>query len=114
MATKTIFLKIVDREIPAKIVYEDDQALAFHDITPVAPTHVLIIPKKPIDQIENMKKEDAPLFGHLMWVATEVARKLNLTDGYRLVMNNGVGAGQSVFHVHLHLMAGRGFDWPPG
>lgn len=112
--SKTIFAKIIDREIPAKIVYEDDQVLAFHDINPVAPTHVLIIPKKAIDRIENMDKSDAPLVGHMMWAATEIGRRLNLKDGYRLVMNNGEGAGQSVFHIHLHLIAGRPLDWPPG
>src|SRR5687767_14068120 len=98
--SKTIFAKIIDREIPAKIAYEDEQCLAFHDINPAAPTHILIIPKKPIDRIENMTAEDAPLIGHLVWAATEIARKLHLTDGYRLVLNNGAGAGQTVFHIH--------------
>lgn len=112
--SKTIFAKIIDREIPAKIAYEDEQVLAFHDINPVAPTHVLIIPKKAIDRIENMTKEDSALVGHMMWAATELARRLGLKNGYRLVMNNGEGAGQSVFHIHLHLIAGRELDWPPG
>lgn len=112
--SKTIFGKIIDREIAAKIVYEDDLCLAFHDIAPAAPTHVLIVPKKPIAQVEHMSEADAPLMGHLVLAATKVAKQLGLTDGYRLVMNNGAGAGQSVFHVHLHLLAGRGFSWPPG
>ena len=113
-AEKTLFAKIIDRELPADIVYEDDQALAFRDIHPAAPTHILIIPKKAIAQVEHMSAEDAPLFGHLVWVATQVARQLNLEDGYRLVMNNGRQGGQSVFHVHLHLLGGRALAWPPG
>ena len=112
--TKTIFAKILDREIPANIAYEDDQVLAFHDVNPAAPTHVLIIPKKAIDRVENASKEDSALLGHMMWAATEIARKLGLTSGYRLVRNNGAAAGQSVFHLHLHLLAGRPFSWPPG
>lgn len=111
---KTIFAKIIDRELPADIVYEDDQALAFRDIHPAAPTHVLVVPKRPIDRIENMSEADAPLVGHLVWVATQIARKENLGAGYRLVMNNGEEAGQSVFHIHLHLLGGRPMAWPPG
>jgi histidine triad (HIT) family protein len=112
--SKTIFAKIIDREIPAKIAYEDDLCLAFHDINPQAPTHVLIIPKKPIDMIENMTEADEALVGHLVFAATKIARDLGLKNGYRLVMNNGAGAGQSVFHVHMHLLSGRPFSWPPG
>src|SRR5262245_27732801 len=111
--SKTIFAKIIDREIPAKVEYEDDRVIAIQDINPAAPTHLLIIPKKPIDRIHNMSKDDSALVGHMMWAATELARKLGLID-YRLVMNNGAGAGQSVFHIHLHLLAGRAFEWPPG
>ncbi len=111
---KTIFARIIDREIPADIVYEDEQALAFRDIHPAAPSHVLVIPKRPIDRIENMRAEDAPLVGHLVWVATQIARQENLGSGYRLVMNNGEDAGQSVFHIHLHLLGGRPLAWPPG
>jgi histidine triad (HIT) family protein len=111
---KTIFGRIIDREIPAKIVYEDDQVLAFHDVHPQAPVHVLIVPKKPIDRVENAAAEDTPLLGHMMWTATRIAKDLKLSDGYRLVMNNGENAGQSVFHIHLHLLAGRHFSWPPG
>ncbi len=112
--SKTLFAKIIDREIPAKIAYEDDRCLAFHDINPQAPTHILIVPKKPIDMIENMTESDEGLIGHLLFAATKIARDLGLANGYRLVINNGAGAGQSVFHVHLHLLSGRPFSWPPG
>ena len=110
----TIFQKIIDREIPADIVYEDDRCLAFRDINPGAPTHVLVIPKKAIDRIENMAEEDEALVGHLVYVATTIAKKEGLESGYRLVMNNGADAGQSVFHIHLHLLGGRQLAWPPG
>ena len=99
---KTIFAKIIDREIPADIVYEDEQCLAFRDVRPVAPTHILVIPKKPIDMIENMEEADAPLIGHLFFVASKIAKEEDLPRGYRLVINNGaLDAGQSVFHVHV-------------
>jgi histidine triad (HIT) family protein len=114
MAEKTIFARIIDREIPARIVYEDDRSLAFHDVNPQAPVHVLIVPKRAIDRIENMAEADEALVGHLVYVATQIARELKLTDGYRLVMNNGEHAGQSVFHIHLHLLGGRHLGWPPG
>lgn len=114
VSERTIFAKIIDREIPADIVYEDDQTLAFRDINPAAPTHILIIPKKPIAQIEHMEQGDAPLLGHMVFVATKIAKDQGLTQGYRLVMNNGAEGGQSVFHIHLHLLAGRTLSWPPG
>jgi histidine triad (HIT) family protein len=114
MSTKTLFQKIVDREIPAQIVYEDNQALAFRDVNPQAPVHVLIIPKKPIPQIELTNSEDEALLGHLLYVATQVAKKEGLNDGYRLVVNNGLQGGQTVFHLHIHLLGGRAFGWPPG
>ncbi len=114
MSTKTLFQKIVDREIPAQIVYEDNQALAFRDITPQAPVHILIIPKKLISQIELMTSEDEALLGHLLYVATQVAKQEGLKDGYRLVFNNGVQGGQTVFHLHIHLLGGRALGWPPG
>ncbi len=115
MSDKTIFAKIIDREIPADIVYEDEQCLAFRDINPVAPVHVLVIPKKPIDMIANMGADDEALVGHLFTAANTVAKELGLADGgYRLVMNNGAGAGQTVFHVHLHVIGGRDLSWPPG
>ena len=114
MSDKTIFAKIIDREIPADIVYEDDQALAFRDIAPQAPTHILIIPKRPIDMIENVEDGDAGLVGHLVVVAKKIAVQEGLASGYRLVFNNGRDAGQTVFHIHLHLLGGRPLSWPPG
>ncbi|MEQ8280967.1 MAG: histidine triad nucleotide-binding protein [Deltaproteobacteria bacterium] len=114
MSEKTIFAKIIDREIPATIVYEDDRALAFRDIHPGAPTHILVIPKKPIDMIEHLEEADEALVGHLVFVAKKIAEDEGLTDGYRLVFNNGADAGQSVFHIHLHLLGGRQLAWPPG
>jgi histidine triad (HIT) family protein len=114
MTSDTIFGKIIRREIPAQIVYEDDQCLAFRDINPQAPVHVLIIPKRAIAQIEQITPEDAALVGHLVWAATEVARREGLTEGYRLVINNGPQGGQTVYHLHLHLMGGRAMGWPPG
>lgn len=113
-AEKTIFAKIIDREIPATIVYEDDRVLAFRDINPAAPTHILVVPKKPIDRIENMTEQDAPLVGHMVFLATQLARQEGLDGGYRLVMNNGSEGGQTVFHIHLHLLGGRQMTWPPG
>ena len=110
----TIFQKIIDKELPADIVYEDDLCLAFYDINPVAPIHVLIIPKKQIDKLSNSKTEDKDLLGHLLLVAGDIARKLEVGDAFRLVVNNGAGAQQTVFHVHLHLIAGRELSWPPG
>jgi len=112
--TDTIFQKIIDKELPADIVYEDDLCLAFYDINPVAPIHVLIIPKKQIDKLSNSKIEDKDLLGHLLLVAGDIARKLEVGDAFRLVVNNGAGAQQTVFHVHLHLIAGRELSWPPG
>lgn len=112
--TDTLFQKIIDREIPADIVYEDDTSLVFKDINPVAPVHLLIIPKKHIDKISNAKKEDQNLMGHLLLVAVKVARQLGIEDSFRLVVNNGEGAQQSVFHLHIHLISGREFTWPPG
>ncbi len=109
----TIFQKIIDKEIPADIVYEDEEALAFRDIQPQAPTHVLVIPRKPIANVAAMDAGDKELLGHLLWVAGEVARQEGLED-YRLVINNGEGAGQSVFHLHVHLLGGRALGWPPG
>ena len=110
----TLFQKIIDKEIPAKIIYGDDLSLVFEDINPQAPTHLLIIPKKPIVKISDVVEEDKELMGHLIWVAGEVARKIGVEDAFRLVVNNGAKAGQSVFHVHVHLLSGRPFLWPPG
>ena len=110
----TIFGKIINKEIPANIVYEDDISIAFKDVNPQAPVHILIIPKQLIDMPQNLKDEHDGLVGHLFSVASKIAKELNITDGYRLVMNNGESAGQSVFHIHLHMLAGRKFTWPPG
>ena len=110
----TLFQKIIDKEIPADIVYEDDHCLVFKDINPVAPIHLLIIPKKQIQKIADAELLDQNLLGHLFLVAGNVARDLGVEDAFRLVVNNGSGAGQTVFHLHIHLIAGREFTWPPG
>ena len=111
--TDTIFGKIARGEAPAKIVYEDDRALAFHDASPQAPTHILVIPRRPIEKLAATDENDASLLGHLMLVARKVAADAGLED-YRLVVNNGEGAGQTVFHLHLHVLGGRSMRWPPG
>jgi histidine triad (HIT) family protein len=110
----TLFGKIIRREIPADIVYEDDQCLAFRDINPQAPTHVLLVPKKEIDMLSSATAGDQALLGHLMLAAGKLARQLGTGDQFRLVVNNGADAGQSVFHLHLHILAGRKLRWPPG
>lgn len=114
MSAKTIFQKIIDREIPARIVYEDDSCLAFEDIQPQAPTHLLVIPKKPIRSIAALADDDAPLVGHMLAVIRDLATKLGLSRGYRVVTNIGVEGGQSVDHLHFHLLGGRPMNWPPG
>ena len=111
---ETIFSRIIRREIPARIVHEDDRSLAFHDVAPQAPVHVLVIPKQPIPSLAAAQAEDAALLGHLVTVATQVARTLGLDDGYRLVVNCGRDGGQSVDHLHIHLLGGRQLGWPPG
>ena len=110
----TLFGKIIRREIPADIVYEDDICLAFRDINPQAPTHVLVIPKKEIARLADAGADDQALLGHLMLAAGKIARSLGVADAFRLVVNNGADAGQSVFHLHLHILAGRKLRWPPG
>lgn len=113
--SKTIFEKIIAREIPAQIVYEDDLVLAFRDITPQAPTHILIVPKQPIERIAEAGPEDHKLLGHLLLKAAEVAAKVGLkSGGYRLVINNGPDGGESVPHLHCHILGGRKMQWPPG
>lgn len=114
MLADNIFLKIINKEIPAKVVYEDEQCLAFHDIGPKAPVHVLIIPKKVIRMHSDVTEEDAPLVGHLHVVAAKLAAQLGLADGYRIVINSGSHGGQTVPHLHFHLLGGRDFTWPPG
>jgi histidine triad (HIT) family protein len=110
----TLFGKVISREIPADIVYEDDQCLAFRDINPQAPIHVLLIPKREIPRLVDATSDDQALLGHMMVVAGQIARQLGAGDAFRLVVNNGADAGQSVFHLHLHILGGRGFTWPPG
>ena len=110
----TLFQKIIDKEIPADIIYEDDLCLVFKDINPVAPIHLLIIPKKPIEKVADAQLQVQDLLGHLVLVAGNVARDLGIEDAFRLVVNNGSGAQQTVFHLHIHLIAGREFNWPPG
>ena len=110
-----LFLKIISREIPADIVFEDDDVLAFKDVNPQAPLHVLIIPKTHIRTINDMQTQDVEVFGKLFLVAREIAAEQGIAeDGYRVVMNCNSAAGQTVFHVHLHLLGGRKFAWPPG
>jgi histidine triad (HIT) family protein len=111
---ETIFAKIIRREIPAKIEYEDDRCLAFHDVAPQAPVHLLVIPKEPISSLAAVSDTDSPLLGHLVRVATQLAVQLELTNGYRLVINCGPDGGQSVDHLHIHLLGGRPLGWPPG
>ena len=114
MLSDNIFLKIANKQIKANIIHEDDQCLAFHDVNPQAPVHVLIIPRKEIRTHADITPEDAPLLSHLHLVAAQLAEKLGLTDGYRLVLNCKERAGQSVPHLHLHLLGGRAMGWPPG
>ena len=110
----TIFKRIIDREIPADIVYEDDQCLAFRDVTPQAPTHVLVIPKKEIANLEALADGDATLVAHIWLVIRNLARQLGLKDGYRVVVNCGPNGGQTVDHLHFHILGGRPMQWPPG
>jgi histidine triad (HIT) family protein len=110
----TIFDKIISREIPADIVHEDDLCLAFRDINPQAPVHVLLVPKKPIVNLADASAQDQALLGHLMLVAPVIAEKLGVGGAFRLNVNNGAAVGQSVFHLHLHILGGRPFAWPPG
>lgn len=113
--SETIFSKIIRKEIPAKIVHEDDQCLAFHDVSPQAPVHVLVIPKKPIASIETLEPEDAALIGHIWLTIQQVTRDLGIAEnGYRVVVNCGKDGGQSVDHLHYHVLGGRGLTWPPG
>ena len=111
---ENIFAKILRGEIPCEIVHEDDHVLAFEDINPQAPVHILIIPHKEIAKISDSTPEDKELLGHLLQVSKTIAQKYELENNYRLIINNGAGAGQSVFHIHVHLMGGRSLDWPPG
>ncbi|MFT3773753.1 MAG: histidine triad nucleotide-binding protein [Minicystis sp.] len=110
-----LFCKIVAKQIPAKVLFEDDDVLAFHDINPVAPTHVLVIPKEHVVSLSEGKPEHAPLFGKLMLAAARAAEITGIVQsGYRVVANTGANAGQSVFHLHVHVLGGRALGWPPG
>jgi len=111
---KTIFKKIIDKEIPADIIFEDDLCLAFRDVNPQAPTHVLVIPKQEIPSVADLADSDSALAGHLLLVARDVAKQLELDGGFRLVINNGPEAGQTVDHLHIHILGGRSLVWPPG
>jgi histidine triad (HIT) family protein len=114
MAAKTIFKRIIDKEIPANVVYEDDRCLAFRDVNPQAPVHVLVIPKQEIPSLADAVDDDAALLGHLLSKARSLASQLGLVHGYRVVINCGPDGGQSVDHLHLHVLGGRPLDWPPG
>jgi len=114
MSEKTIFKRIIDKEIPADILFEDDRCLAFRDISPKAPTHVLVIPKQEIRSLDELSDLDAELLGHLWLVLRDLAKKLQLGSGYRVVVNCGPDGGQSVDHLHFHLLGGRALSWPPG
>jgi histidine triad (HIT) family protein len=114
MAEKTIFQRIIDREIPAKIVYEDEHCLAFEDIHPAAPTHLIVIPKQQIASVDDVAESDAQVVGHLFVAMRAIAAKRGLSSGYRVVTNCGRDAGQEVMHLHFHMLAGRKFGWPPG
>lgn len=111
---RTLFEKIIARELPASIVHEDEHCVAFKDINPGAPTHLLLVPRKPIPRLCDATAEDQMLLGHLMLTASKIAKDAGYGEAYRLVVNNGADAGQSVFHLHLHVIAGRPLKWPPG
>lgn len=112
--SETIFGRIIRGEIPARIVYEDEVCLAFHDVAPQAPLHLLLVPKMTLAKLSDAVIEDQALLGHLLLVAAQIARAQGHGEGFRIVINNGASAGQSVFHLHLHILAGRPFAWPPG
>lgn len=112
--SKTIFKRIIDKEIPAKIVHEDDLSLAFHDVSPQAPVHILVIPKKEIASIAHLEDSDAALVGHLFNVVRKIAVEQGLVNGFRTVINTGKDGGQTVDHLHIHLMGKRALGWPPG
>jgi histidine triad (HIT) family protein len=114
MGDKTLFEKIIAREIPADVVYEDDLCIAFRDVNPQAPMHILVCPKQPIAMVSQAGASDATLLGHVLLKAAEIAAGEGYADAFRLVVNNGAAVGQTVFHIHVHLLGGRNFSWPPG
>jgi len=110
-----LFCKIIEKQIPAKVVYEDNIAVAFEDVNPQAPVHILVVPRKHVPDIQSMTDADRETIGHLFWIGAKLAAEMGLTNrGYRTVINNGPDAGQTVFHIHMHLLSGRTFSWPPG
>jgi histidine triad (HIT) family protein len=113
-APKTLFQKIADKEIPARLIHEDAVCVAFHDIAPQAPTHILIVPRKLIPRVAEATVEDQATLGHLLLVAGQLSRQLGLAKGFRVVINNGPDGGETVPHLHVHLLGGRTLDWPPG
>lgn len=113
-APKTLFQKIADKEIPAKLIHEDEWCVAFHDIAPQAPTHVLVVPRLAVPRLAEATPAEQALLGHLLLVAGQLARQLGLAKGFRIVINNGSDGGESVPHLHVHLLGGRALDWPPG
>ena len=114
MSEKTLFERIIDREIPATILYEDDHCIVFRDINPQAPTHVLVVPRKPIPSLDDVSEDEAQLAGHLILVAQKIAAAEGLSGGYRVVINCGADGGQSVDHLYVHMLGGRKLKWPPG
>ena len=110
----TLFAKIIDRQIPADIVYEDDLCLAFNDVNPQAPVHILLVPKKPLDMLSSAADDDQGLLGHMLLAVGKITRERKIDGAFRLVINNGKDSGQTVFHLHMHILAGRKFHWPPG
>ncbi len=114
MSDKTLFTRIIEREIPADIIYEDEHCIAFRDINPQAPLHALVVPRKPVINVAEASPGDADMLGRLLLAAAEVAREHGYRDAFRLVVNNGAAVGQTVFHLHVHVLAGRAFSWPPG
>ncbi|XP_073338604.1 adenosine 5'-monophosphoramidase HINT1 [Pagrus major] len=110
----TIFGKIIRKEIPATLIHDDDLCVAFNDVSPQAPIHILVVPKKPIAQLSLAEESDAALLGHLMLVAKKCAKDAGLSEGYRIVVNDGKHGGQSVYHIHIHILGGRQMGWPPG
>ena len=111
---ETIFSKIIRKEIPAKLLHEDEHCIAFHDVNPQAPTHFLVIPRVPIPMIQDVKEDDKFLLGHLLYVASKCASDLKLEEDYRVAINNGKHGAQSVYHLHIHVLGGRQLEWPPG
>ena len=114
MSEKTLFTRIIEREIPAQIIYEDEHCIAFNDINPQAPFHALVVPRKPLPKVGDASVDDAQLLGHLLLAAGTVVRNAGFGHAFRLAVNSGADAGQTVFHLHVHVLAGRAFGWPPG